>query len=180
MVEKVIAKELSHYCNEYFKLHSRQIGRQKKRSVIDMVTTLIHTVQEKWEEKKLTATFFINLKGAFDHILKWQLIMRMIKLRIDGDLVMSIGSLLIDRKVQLVIDEHDNKEKKIGIGIPQGSPVSSVLFLIYMNRVLNKVLKTNPLVISLLFIYDLEFIVLGSLVKEIVKTLGKVAQAILK
>lgn len=93
---------------------------------------------------------------------------------------MSTGSFLIDQKVQLVIDEHDNKEKKIEIGIPQGSPVSSVLFLIYMNGVFNKVLKTNPLVISLLFIDDLGFIVLGSLVKEMIKTLGKVAQAILK
>ena len=37
---------------------------------IDAVATLIHTVQEKWEEKKLAAALFMDLKGAFDHVSK--------------------------------------------------------------------------------------------------------------
>ena len=39
------------YCKMHSKLHRREIGAQKKISVIDMVTTLVYTVEENWEEK---------------------------------------------------------------------------------------------------------------------------------
>ena len=49
VVENVVAKELSQYCEEYFKLHPGQMGGRKERSAIDAVATLVHTIQEKWE-----------------------------------------------------------------------------------------------------------------------------------
>ena len=109
VVEKVVAKELSHYCEDYSKLHPGQMGGRRERSAIDAVATLVHAVQEKWEEKKLAAALFMDVKGAFDHVSKGQLLTRIIELGIDGDLVNWTGSFLIDRKVQLVIDGHDNK-----------------------------------------------------------------------
>ena len=118
VVEKVVAKKLSQYCEEYSKLHPGQMGGQKERSAIDAVATLVHTVQENWKKKKLAAVLFMDVKGAFDHVSKGQLIMRMIQLGIDGDLVTWTGSFLTDRKVQLVIDGHDNKKKEIETGIP--------------------------------------------------------------
>ncbi len=51
MVEKVVAQELSQYCEDYSKLHAGQMGGRKERSAIDAVAILVHTVQEKWEEK---------------------------------------------------------------------------------------------------------------------------------
>ena len=84
---------------------------QKKRLAIDAVATLVHTVQEKWEEKKLAAALFMNVKGAFDHVLKGQLFTRMIELGVDGNMVTWTGSFLTDRKIQLVIDRHNNKKK---------------------------------------------------------------------
>lgn len=58
--------------------------------------------------------------------------------------------------------------------------MSPILFLIYISRVFNKVSETNLLVTSLLFVNDLVFIAAGSLVKEVVKILEKIAQTILK
>lgn len=54
---------------------------------IDAVATLVHAVQEKWEEKKLATTLFMDVKGAFDHVSKGQLLARMMELGIDGDFV---------------------------------------------------------------------------------------------
>lgn len=48
---------------------------------------LIHTNQEKWEDKKLAGAFFMDVKGAFDHVDKDQLLKQIIELGIDGDLV---------------------------------------------------------------------------------------------
>lgn len=83
-------------------------------------------------------------------------------------------------KVQLVIDGHDNKERDIETGIPQGSPVSPILFLIYISGVFNNVAETRPLVTSLSFVDDLGFIASGSSVKGIVKTLEVGAKTVLE
>lgn len=180
IVEKVVAKELSYYCEEYSKLHPRQMGGQKKRLAIDAVDTLVHIVQEKWEEKKLAFALFIDVKEAFDHFSKGQLLARMIKLEIDGDFVSWTSRFLTDRKIQLVIDGHDNKEREIETRIPQGSPVSPILFLIYISRVFNRVSETSLLVTSFSFVDDLSFIVSGSSVKEMIKALEKVAKEIIE
>lgn len=88
VIEKVMEEQLSRYCESYSKLHLGQMGSQKKRSAIDAVAILVHTVQKAWEEKKLIAALFMDMKGAFDHVSKGQLIARMVELGIDGDLVL--------------------------------------------------------------------------------------------
>ena len=180
VVEKVVTQELSQYCEKYSKLHPGQMGGQIERLAIDAVVILVHTVQEKWKEKKLAATLFMDVKGAFDHVSKGQFLTWMIELRVDSDLVTWTGSFLTDRKVQLVIDGYNNKEKEIEIGIPQGSPVSPILFLIYISGVFNKVSETSPLITSLSFVDDLSFTISGSSVKEIVRALEKVAKEVIE
>ena len=130
-----------------------------------MVATFVYTVQEKWQEKKLAAALFIDVKEAFDHVSKDQLPTRMIELGIDSDLVTWIGFFLTNRKIQLVIDKYDNKERNIETGIPQGSPVSPILFLIYISGIFSKISEKSSLITSLSFVDDLGFIASGSLVK---------------
>lgn len=78
----------------------------------------IHVVQKKWEQKKLAAALFMDVKRAFDNVSKAQLLKQMVELEINGDLVTWTGSFFTDRKVQLVIDGHDNEEKKVETKIP--------------------------------------------------------------
>lgn len=63
----------------------------------------------------------------------------MIELGVDDNLVTWIGSFFINQKIQLVIDRHNSKERKIETGISQGSLVSPILFLICISKVFNKV-----------------------------------------
>ena len=94
ILEKVIAEQLSHFCEAHSKLHPSQMGGRKDRSAIDAVAKLVHIVQEKWSEKKIAGALFMDVKGAFDHVLRSQLLKRMIDLGIDGDLVAWTKSFL--------------------------------------------------------------------------------------
>ena len=180
LVEKVIAGLLSKYCKEFSKLHQEQMGARKQRCAIDVVAYLVHNVQEFWAEKKLAAVLFMDVKEAFDHVSRTKLVERMIELGIDGDLIRWTQSFLTDRKVQLVIDGHDNQEREIETGIPQGSPVSPILFLVYISGVFEKVTESCPAIISLSFVDDLGFIASGHSVKELAKILGRVATIVLE
>lgn len=41
------------------------MGGREEKSAIDAVATLVHTVHEKWEEQKLAAALFMDVKGAY-------------------------------------------------------------------------------------------------------------------
>lgn len=60
----------------------------------------------------------------------------------------------INQKIQLVIDRHNNKEKKIETRISQKFLLLLILFLIYISKVFIKVLKINLLLMFLFFVDD--------------------------
>lgn len=177
VVEKAVAEQPSQHCEKHSKLHPGQMGGRKERSAIDAVAMLVHAVQERWEEKKLAAALFMDVKGAFDHVSRGQLLTRMIELGIDGDRATWTCSFLTDRNINLAIDGHDNEEREIEAGISQGSPVLPILFLICVSGVFNKVSETSPLVTSMSFVDNLGLIASGSSMKE---TLEKVAKIVLE
>lgn len=71
----------------FLKLHWGQIEAWKKRCAIDAVVLLVYEVQQKWSEIKLPAALFMNVKRAFDHVSKIQLVAQMIELGVDKDLI---------------------------------------------------------------------------------------------
>lgn len=79
----------------------------------------------------------------------------------------------------MIINKHDNKKKEIKTGIPQGLPISLILFLIYISRIYDVIEENNPTVTSLLFVDDLGFIASSNSIKEISQALGKVASTVL-
>lgn len=93
------------------------MGGKNKRSAINAVDTLVYTIQKKLEGKKLVTALFIDVKGVFDYVSKGKLFSRMIRLDIDRNLVTSTNSFLINQKIQLVINRHNNKKRKIQTGI---------------------------------------------------------------
>ena len=81
----------------------------------------------------------MDVKGAFDHVSGKKLAERMTDLGIDGDLVGWTQSFMADRRVELMIDGHINPEVAVNIGILQSSPVSPILFLIYISGIFEEV-----------------------------------------
>lgn len=59
----------------------------------------------------------------------------------DGDLMKRTESFMSDRSVGLVIDGHQCKERGVETEVPYGSPVSLILFEIYLKGVFKEVEK---------------------------------------
>lgn len=51
------------------------------------MAALVYKVQECWKEKIIAAALFMDVKKAFDHILKGQLIVKISKIGVDKDLI---------------------------------------------------------------------------------------------
>lgn len=76
---------------------------------------------------------FMGMKGALDHVSKVELFRKILDLGIDGDLIKWTKSFLSNRKVQLVINGHENREREVETRIPQRLPVLPIFFLIYIS-----------------------------------------------
>jgi len=55
---------------------------------------------------------------------------------IDGDLIRWTQSCLPERMVEMIIEGNDIETHPVDSGVPQGSPVSPILFAIYTSRLI--------------------------------------------
>ncbi len=76
------------------------------------------------------------MKGAFDHVAKNQLLAILQKLRLPTSLIAWVSLFLGDRVLRLSFDSQLEDFSRIETGIPQGSPISPILFLIYIRDLL--------------------------------------------
>lgn len=180
LVEKVIAEELAQFCETHLKLHKGQMGARKNRCAIDAAAIMVDSVHKIWNQKKIAGALFMDVKGAFDYVSRVKLAQRMKELGIDNDLIGWTQSFLTERRVELVIDGHINPEKERETGIPQGSPVSPILFLIYISGVFDTVTTTSPDTVSLSFMDDLGFLASGESVQEVATSLEKIGDAVVE
>ena len=119
----------------------------------------------------------MNIKGAFDHVSANQMLKICQELQLSKSLYYWIKSFLQDRKVQLKFDGNSQKMINIEIGIPQESPISPILFLIYIRFLLTKRLNTSERILS--YLDDIGLVVSSKSIEENCQLLQKLAQDLL-
>ena len=69
--------------------------------------------------------------GAYDNVSRERLLHNLRKRRIDGNIVRWTASFLEGRSTTIKMQEYTAPSSPIQTGIPQGSPVSPILYLFY-------------------------------------------------
>jgi hypothetical protein len=106
-------------------------GRQSK-SVIDAALLLTYEIQRNKKRGWKTSTLFMDVKGAYDHVAKYRLYTILQQLQLLINLISWVSTFLINRLLRLAFDGQIQDFSTIESGVPQGSPVSPILFLIYI------------------------------------------------
>jgi ribonuclease HI len=130
--ERILARRLSYLAETTNLLHYSQIGSRLHKSAIDAALLLQNEVQNNKANKLKTTTLFLDIKGAFDHVSKNRLIEVLVDLKLPISLIKWIFSFMSDRVLRLVFNDNIESFSPINTGIPQGSPISPILFLIYI------------------------------------------------
>ncbi len=142
ILEKIIATRLSYLAHTTELLSHTQVGGRKQRSAIDAALLLLHHVQQqasgKRKKRVITSTLFLDIKGAFDHVSKSRLLQTLTGLGLPSNLLSWVDSFLTERKIQLAFNNRLQPVTKVEVGIPQGSPISPVLFLLYVQDIIQE------------------------------------------
>ncbi|EED11676.1 reverse transcriptase, putative [Talaromyces stipitatus ATCC 10500] len=176
VIEKLAAELITNFAEAQDLFHDGQFGGRRQRSAIDAVACLVEEIHQAWANGKLAAALFMDIKGAFDHVVLARLIEVLREAGVDGDLIRWVVSFLSDRQVTLVIDGHIGKEALISSGLPQGSPVSPILFVLYVHGLSRAIERSVPEIRCLSFVDDQGLITAASSVKDACRTLEKAAE----
>ena len=142
VLEKIFATRLSYLANTTGLLHSSQLGGRKQRSTIDAALLLTQYIEEQRMSRKvpsntITTSIFLDIKGGFDHVSKNKLIGVLEKLCLPRTLISWVSSFLSNRSIQLVFNNSQMQHPvDLSVGTPQGSPISPILFLLYIRDII--------------------------------------------
>ena len=132
MVEKVAAILISNHCEREGAFHPGQYGCRAQRSSTDAVGLAIARTQEAWSRKKIVGALLMDVASAFPSVARGCLLRKMRRAGVDEDLVRWTDSFMRDRSAVMSVDGQDGPAQEVTTGLPQGSPVSPVLFNLYI------------------------------------------------
>ena len=146
--EKLLHKRLTYFFESHEVFVNNQFGFRKKMSTNDAVNKFLNTIYEAMDEKEFLGAVFIDLSKAFDTVPHNLLLKKLEHYGIRGIALTLIESYLSNRKQFVSIDGIKSSLQDINIGVPQGSVLGPLLFLIYINDLPNAVSNVKSILFA--------------------------------
>ena len=135
VLERLVFNRMYSFLTANNLLTWRNSGYKKNDSTINRLIHIVNKIYENLEHKQDTCLVFLDQSKAFDRIHHDSLKYKMKCKGIDGNLLKLMDSYLKDRKLRVVLDGAKSSWFNIFAGVPQGSILGPLLFLIYADDI---------------------------------------------
>ena len=135
-METIITKQLLTFLEANNLLSDHQYGFRKARSTGDLLAYAVHVWSSALESSGESRVISLDISKAFDLVWLKGLLAKLPMFGLHHTLINWIGSFLSDRSIAVRVDGFLSNMHSINAGVPQGSVISPVLFILFINDLL--------------------------------------------
>ena len=133
LYEKAMHKRLYSFVTSNNIIHPLQFGFQENHSVDHALISITEAIRSTLDNKKYGCGVFIDLQKAFDSVNHNLLLSKLEHYGMRGDFLLWLSSYLSNRHQYVSVNGRDSNLMTIAYGVPQGSVLGPLLFLLFIN-----------------------------------------------
>ena len=137
LLEKIVHDRISDFWNMRNFLSKEQGGFRKGFSTLSTIANLTDDLFNQVNDGKTTAAVFVDLRKAFDRVNLDILVKKLKRAGVRDNVLRWCKSYLSNRSQCTVANGVTSEQLPIHCGVPQGSVLGPLFFLVYVNDVLN-------------------------------------------
>ena len=135
ILEKLIYDSLYSHLVSHELLNPNQSGFRPGDSTVNQLLSITHTIFNAFDCNPPldVRTVYLDISKAFDRVWHDGLIYKLKRCGVSGQLLFLIQSFLKNRKQRTVLNGQSSNWGDISAGVPQGSILGPLFFLVYIN-----------------------------------------------
>ena len=137
VLESIVADHITYLCETFNLLPKHHFGGRPRRTTEDAMLILSESIYRAWKDGNIFSALLMDVSGAFNNVHHARLVHNMRKRKIPDEIIRWVSSFLSNRTTCMRFNGIITDPIRTPTGIPQGSPLSPILYILYNSDLLD-------------------------------------------